>query len=108
MDGFTAVRKMLLQSLFPARYLSPSANHPNELRSWCSWTQGVPSLLPTTDLIAFVWDLNSARKTALVKWSDAERLVGHYFTATQEDPPRTRVDAFPTPDELIELQKLTA
>jgi len=42
-----------------------------------------------------------------VKWSDAERIVGHYFTATQEDPPRTRVDAFPTPDELTELQKLT-
>jgi hypothetical protein len=60
-----------------------------------------------TDLIAFVWDLDAARKTALVSWTGAECLVGHYFKPTAEDPPRTRVDAFPTPDELIELQKLT-
>jgi hypothetical protein len=43
----------------------------------------------------------------LVSWPDAERLVGHYFKSTTEDPPRTRVDFFPTPDELAELQKLT-
>jgi len=66
----------------------------------------VPSLLPTTDLVALVWDLNSARKTALVPWAAAERLVGHHFKSTTEDPPRTRVDTFPSPDELIELRKL--
>ncbi len=30
---------------------------PNHSRSWCTWTQGISSLLPTTDLIAFVWDI---------------------------------------------------
>jgi hypothetical protein len=58
-------------------------------------------------LIAFVWGLEAARKTALVTWSDAAHIAGHYFKPTTEDPPRTRVDFFPTPDELAELQKLT-
>jgi len=66
----------------------------------------VTALLPKTDRIAFVWDLDSARKTALVGWTDAERLVGHYFRPAAEDPARTRVDAFPTADELAELQKI--
>jgi hypothetical protein len=81
-------------------------DNPQNLQSWCSWTEGVPSLLPTTDLVAFVWDLKGAKKTALVRWAGAQRLVGHYFKPTNEDPPRTRVDIFPSPDELIELQKV--
>jgi hypothetical protein len=78
---------------------------PAELQSWCSWTEGVPSLLPTTDLIAFVWDLQSARKTALVSWANAAAIVGHYFKSTDEDPSRTRVDDLPNASELAELQK---
>ncbi|SRR6266481_5176747 len=40
-------------------------------------------------------------------WSDAARIAGHYFNSTVEDPPRIRVDAFPTAEELAELQTLT-
>jgi hypothetical protein len=63
----------------------------------CSWI--------TADLIALVWDLDAARKTALEPWNAAARLVGHYSKPTPEDPPRTRVDAFPTTEELSEIQK---
>jgi hypothetical protein len=91
---------------FVATYgLLGQKNDPTELQSWCSWTEGVPTLLPTTDLIAFVWDLDSARKTALVSWANAASVVGHYFKGTNEDPPRTRVDEFPNAAELAELQK---
>jgi hypothetical protein len=81
-------------------------DNPSELQSWCSWTEGVPCLLPATDLVALVWDLNSTRKTALLQRTDVEQLVGHYFKSTTEDPPRTRVDSFPTQEELTELRKL--
>jgi hypothetical protein len=42
-------------------------------------------------------------------WHDSVNtpLVGHYFKPTMEDPTRIRVDDFPTPDELAELQKCT-
>jgi hypothetical protein len=66
----------------------------------------VTALLPKTDRIAFVWDLDTTSKHALVSWPDVERLVGHYFKSTTEDPSRTGVDAFPTADELAELQKM--
>ena len=95
--------------VFVATYgLLGKKDAPDDLQSWCSWTEGVPTLLPTTDCIAFVWNLHSARKTALVPWADAERLVGHYFKPTAEDPPRTRVDVFPTQPERTELEKAAA
>jgi hypothetical protein len=56
-------------------------------------------------LIAFVWDLSKDSKIALVSWEDAAAIVGHYFKSTEEDPPRIRVDEFPNPKEMAELQK---
>jgi hypothetical protein len=41
----------------------------------------------------------------MVSWTTAATIVGHYFKSTDEDPPRTRVDEFPNPAELAELQK---
>jgi hypothetical protein len=93
-------------AVFVATYaLLAQKNDPNQLQSVCSWTQGVPTLLPHTDSIAFVWDLSGTRKTALVSWTIAANIVGHYFKSTDEDPPRTRVDEFPNAAELAKLQK---
>ena len=93
--------------VFVATYgLLGQKNDPSQLQSGCSWTEGVPTLLPTTDLIDFVWDLSGKRKTALVSWVSAAAIVGHHFKNTDEDPPRTRVDEFPNAAELTELQKL--
>ena len=91
--------------VFVATYsLRTLNNQPKQLLSACAWTQGAPSLLPQTDLIAFVWNLSPDRKIALVSWEDAAAIVGHYFKSTEEDPPRIRVDAFPDSGELTELQ----
>jgi hypothetical protein len=107
-NALQAHHDAIKDDVYVATYgLLGTKDNPSELQSWCSWTQGVPSLLPTTDLVALVWDLNSTRKTTLLQRTDVERLVGHYFKSTTEDPPRTRVDTFPNPEELIELQKLT-
>jgi hypothetical protein len=92
--------------VFVATYsLRTQHGDPNLLQSACSWTEGVPSLLPQTDLVAFVWTLSGSRKIALTPWSAAASIVGHYFKPTNEDPPRTRVDEFPNAAELAELQK---
>jgi hypothetical protein len=76
---------------------------PDDLASWCSWTEGVDSLLPQTDLIAFVRDPRNSKQTALVRWSDAADVVGHYMRDTDESPPRMRVNQFPTEDEWTAL-----
>ena len=96
------------EDVFVATYALMGKKHrPEEAQSWCTWTQGVHSLLPVTDAIAFVWDLDKAkRQTAMVSWTEAERLVGHYLKPTGEDPPRFRVDEFPTEAELGELREI--
>jgi hypothetical protein len=74
--------------VFVATYgLLSQKDDPNRLQSWCAWTDGVPTLLPKTDKIAFVWNLDRERKTTLVPWEHAATIVGHYFTATSEEPP---------------------
>jgi len=91
---------------FVATYgLLATKNDPVELQSWCSWAEGVPSLLPQTDLIALGWDVSGSRQTTMVSWENAADIVGHYFKSTDEDPPRTRVDEFPNASEIAELQK---
>jgi hypothetical protein len=98
--------EVIEDAVFVATYgLRVQKDDPNHLQSACSWTEGAPSLLPHTDLIAFVWDLSGSRKIALVPWSTAATIVGRYFRPTDEDPPRTRVDEFPNAAELAELQK---
>jgi hypothetical protein len=94
--------------VFVATFALMGKKHrPEEAQSWCTWTQGVPTLLPITDSIAFVWDLDKAkRQTALVPWQEAERLVGHYLKPTADDPPRFRVDVFPMEAELRELRQI--
>lgn len=93
-------------AVFVATYsLRSQKDDPNQLQSCCAWTEGVPTLLPHTDLIAFVWSLSGERKIALVPWGDAVAFVGHYFKPTHEDPPRTRVVEFPNAAELAKLQK---
>lgn len=81
-------------------------SNPDDSHSWCSWTDGVESLLPATDLIAFGWQFEHSRKTMMVRWADAERIVGHYLKPTAEDPPRFRVDEFPTQQERDALQRV--
>jgi hypothetical protein len=95
--------------VFVATYsLLGTKDDPSTLKSWCCWSQGIPTLLPVTDLIAFDWDRNSARKTTLVSWDDAERIAGHHFKSTAEHPPRIRVDQFPTAAECVELENAAA
>jgi hypothetical protein len=98
--------EVIEDAVFVATYgLRVQKDDPNHLQSVSSWTEDAPTLLPHTDLIAFVWDLSGSRKIALVSWSTAVSIVGHYFKPTDEDPPRTRVDEFPNAAELAELQK---
>jgi hypothetical protein len=91
---------------FVATYslLAPK-DSPEALSSLCAWTEGISSLLPVTDNIALVRSTEGPRDVMQVPWADAQRIVGHYFKETTEDPPRIRVDEFPDAAEFAELQK---
>jgi hypothetical protein len=96
--------------VFVATFALRSQQHaPDQIQSGCTWSAGVETLLPKTDHIVLNRDPGSSHPDLLfVPWSTVERLGGHYLKTTSEDPPRFRVDAFPTPDEWTALQATTA
>jgi hypothetical protein len=79
-------------------------NNEDALSTWCAWSAGVPTLLPKTDNIALVTEpRNPDGEVILTNWATLERVCGEHLQPTQEDPPRYRVDTFPSPAQLGEL-----
>lgn len=71
----------------------------------CAWTKGVESLLPETDVIAFVVDVEKKDKF-IADWSLATQLVGHLLKPEPDlFPVRYRVTEFPTGDQLAQLRE---
>jgi hypothetical protein len=82
---------------------------PEHLRSWCTWSAGVESLLPKTDHIVLNRSPGATDPDLLlVPWATVERLCEHYLKPTDEDPPRFRVTAFATAAEWTALQAASA
>jgi hypothetical protein len=96
--------------LYVAKFDVMTARAPGIARSWCSWAEGVPSLLPKTDVVALGRsDKNTGETTesVLAPWEALERLCAHYMQRTEDDPPRFRVDAFPEAEwaQLVEASE---
>lgn len=71
-------------------------NNPEALRTWASWTQGVPTWLPVVDLLAFNKQLGAEKfEMLIVPWNEAHAICERYMKPLAEDPPRFSVDAFP-------------
>jgi hypothetical protein len=63
--------------------------------SWCVWSEGVPSLLPQTDVVILRRSDESA-KPVIAPWDAVQRICGHHMQRTADDPPRFDVKSFPT------------
>lgn len=87
--------------LFVATFMVMQDNKTGQLRSIASWGDGVPTLLPKTDLVAFVQAATD--QSMLVSWEDAQRVCGELMQPTQHVPVRFEVRAFPTAAQLMEL-----
>jgi hypothetical protein len=73
---------------------------PDDLQSFGTWTEGVATLLPRTDIVAFVRDVETPRQeSALVAWEQAVEICGHRMQVGEWDPPRFRVNDFPSAEE---------
>lgn len=71
------------------------------------WADGVDTLLPRTDLIAFASKQpDGENATLLVPWDDARGVVGALMEATSECPERWRVRAFPDAAQCKALEGL--
>jgi hypothetical protein len=70
------------------------------LLTWCTWVEGINSLLPKTDYIAFSRREGAGTTTSiLAAWDDVTEIVEKYLEKTEEDPPRFFVNRFPSEEE---------
>jgi hypothetical protein len=89
------------EDLFVAAVLLRTDDASGELRSVCTWTAGVRTLLPRADEIAFVpGESASDSEISLVSWDRAVAALGHAMEAQGLLPERWLVDSFPSEDEL--------
>lgn len=87
--------------IFVASYiLRTTGKDSPDIRSWCTWSAGVRTLLPKTDHVIF-----NANPTATdpeivpARWETVEQVCGHYLEPTAETPARFRVERFPNAAE---------
>jgi hypothetical protein len=94
--------------VFVATFLALTDPRSNEPLSYCVWTEGSRSLLPRTDLVAFVrpfLNTPSTTKHIMVRWDKAWEVVGHLMVPVDIDPQRYAVELFPNEQELERLRK---
>jgi uncharacterized protein YtpQ (UPF0354 family) len=79
--------------IFVANFMLFRREAGGQLTSVASWANGVVTLLPRTDMIAFTrWD---QEKSIIVRWSKAVAIVGPLMTKADFYPERYRVEGFP-------------
>jgi hypothetical protein len=91
------------EDLFVASFMAVRHNASGEIRSFSSWADGVPTLLPVTDQIAFI---REGEEPILVNWQQAEQVIGHLLVPQDLYPQRVRVEEFPSSAELRRLRSL--
>lgn len=73
--------------------------------SYCVWSNGVDSLLPRTEKIMLIADIQT-KTHVLVAWEAAQSIVGHLMEKQAEFiPERYRVRSFPGEQEFAELRQ---
>jgi hypothetical protein len=68
------------------------------LVTYCTWGDGIDSLLPVTDKVAFVREHQGM--IALGEWEKVVEIAGHLMELTDHYPPRYHVRAFPDQESL--------
>jgi hypothetical protein len=93
--------------VFVASVLLATDPASGETTTVCSWTEGVPSLLPRADRIAFVspGETEEESRIMYVPWDDAAAVMSGAMAPQGIVPERWRVDRFPTGDEQAALQR---
>ena len=73
-------------------------------QSYCVWTHGVRTLLPSADWVVVVPEDESAEHIR-VPWSRVAEICAGRLSPTQEQPPRFEVQSFPDESEWLALSE---
>jgi hypothetical protein len=93
--------------VFVASVLVMTDDETGESASLCTWTDGVPTLLPRADQIAFVTPGRTEEETRIMRvpWDHAASVMHHAMQPQGLVPERWRVDRFPSEHEQAELRR---
>lgn len=92
------------QDIFVASYKVFDIPREQQAMSACTWSKGVPSLLPRTDIVCLI-DPNQPSEAVVVTLRDAIAVVGELISRTDHPLIRLFVDKFPNEAQLTELRK---
>ena len=88
------IQSIMGEELFVANHML--AEIEGDVVSIATWIDG-PSIIPEVDRVMF---FRSEQENWMVEWADVVAEVGHLLAPTSFYPPRYRVEAFPTPEQL--------
>jgi hypothetical protein len=80
--------------------MAMQVNETGHFASYCDWSKNVVSLLPRTDLIAFVRD---GKDPFMATWDRVVEVMGDSMTPLDIYPQRFQVSEFPTDEQLAAM-----
>jgi hypothetical protein len=107
-DQAELLQKQLGDDIFVGTFsLLQKAEGLEHVRSWCSWAEGVRTLMPQTQLVVLgKADEGERGESVLVEWTHVSTICGHRMQATGDIPPRFMIDSFPDEAEWQQLKPL--
>ena len=79
------------------------ASKDDALSSYSVWGHGVKTSLPKTDSIAFINGIGEG-VAVMAEWDEVVAVCGHLMREQKYYPPRFKVEEYPSPEILAELQ----
>jgi hypothetical protein len=87
------------EDVYVATFTRMQQKGSSEIFSYSTWTEGVDTLLPQSELVMLLKlgkdNDATGREMVAVRWEDAVKYAGHLMEATDHLPVRVRVRAFP-------------
>jgi hypothetical protein len=93
---------------FVATFMMGRGAEDQAMRSACTWSKGIDSLLPCTDMLCFVDPDGDTKDAVVVDWDDAFAVVGALMRKTKDHPARYYVSQFPDAQQLAHLRLVAA
>jgi hypothetical protein len=89
---------------FVATYMVARDPRTGQMFSGCTWTEGVPALLPRVEAIGFARQGNEGEIVSMGEWEQVCSVVGDLMTPVGLYPERYRVEQFPSATQLAAIR----
>lgn len=103
-EHLNSVYPQLMNEFFVSSFV-PCQHVSGQVSSFCTITEGVPCLLPKTEMITFVrlTDGENGDVIATGRWDRIAEIMGERLEKTNEFPARYKVMTFPSEKELAQI-----